>query len=62
VKRDRFVRLDWSCKQCRLLGNVKVYQRKDETKDDTARRHSKETRTVCIQGCVYLAERPEASL
>lgn len=49
-----FVNLTAKCAKCRWRGTVRVFRR-DETRDEVARRHSTETRERCVLGCAYVA-------
>jgi hypothetical protein len=51
----RFVRCSFVCPKCNHGGNVKPWAREGETSIDAATRHTRETRSACIEGCAYNA-------
>ena len=53
--KERSVACDWRCRECCQTGEVAVWPYPDETDQQTANRHTFQTRGSCRSGCLYLA-------
>lgn len=56
---DDFVTCFWECLKCSQHGQARQWQRKDETRDEAARRNQSETRARCVKACRYTAATQE---